>query len=102
MEIDCATVAVQDRHAALVTLLELVDSNDEVLAKEVAAAIEGIPAADVIDLQLERLEDPNSDEREETESLVRQLLTHGAIDQHELRAADRRLTAILAEDTSND
>ncbi|MCK5376416.1 MAG: hypothetical protein KAJ97_04985, partial [Acidobacteria bacterium] len=61
-------------------------------------AVERIPVGDVIDMQLERLEDPNSDEREETESLVRKLLEHGAIDPRERQAADRRLTRILTAD----
>ena len=50
----------------------------------------------------QRLEDPNSDEREETESLVRQVLEHGAIDPRERQTADRRLTQILAAKTSAD
>jgi len=97
-EIDTAPVEVQDRQAVLVTLVDLLDSKNEVLGKAVATAVERIPVADVIDKQLERLEDPNSDEREETESLVRQLLEHGAMDPHERQAADRRLTRILTAD----
>jgi len=97
-EIDTAPVEVQDRQAVLVTLMDLMGSNDEALGKAVAAAIERIPAADVIDMQLERLEDPNSDEREETEDLVRKLLEHGALDPSERNAAERRLDQILAAD----
>jgi HEAT repeat protein len=95
-EIDTTPVEVQDRQAVLVTLIELLDSKDEVLAGAVNTAVERIPVADVIDMQLERLEDPNSDKREESERLVRQLLEHGAIGPHERQEADRRLIGILA------
>lgn len=97
-EIDVAPAEVQDRQAALVTLLDLINAGDDVLRTSVAAAVARIPAADVIDAQLERLEDPNSDEREETENLVRQLLEHGSIDLRDRRAAEDRLATILAED----
>ncbi len=52
----------------------------------------------MVDGQLERLEDPTSDEREETEDLVRRLLEHGAMDPRDRQAAERRLTRILAAD----
>jgi len=97
-EIDTAPVEVQDRQAVLVTLVDLLGSKDAAFGKAVATAVESIPVGDVIDMQLERLEDPNSDEREETESLVRKLLEHGAIDPRERQAADRRLTRILTAD----
>jgi len=97
-EIDAAPVEVQDRQAVLVTLLDLLDSKDAALGKAVTTAVERIPAGDVIDMQLERLEDPNSEGREETESLVRKLLEHGAIGPGERQAADRRLTRALAAD----
>ena len=97
-EIDTAPVEVQDRQAVLITLVDLLDSKDEVFAKAANTAIERIPAADVVDGQLERLEDPNSDEREETEDLVRRLLEHGSMSPTERKAADQRLTRILAEE----
>jgi HEAT repeat protein len=95
-EIDTAPVEVQDRQALLVTLFDLLDSKDDALAEAASTAIGGIPAVDVIEAQLERLEDPNSDEREETESLVRRLLEHGAVDPVQREAANRRLDLILA------
>ena len=97
-EIDAAPVEVQDRQAVLVTLLDLLGSKDAALGTAVTTAVERIPVSDVIDMQLERLEDPNSEEREETERLVRKLLEHGAIDPGERQAADRRLTRALAAD----
>lgn len=97
-EIDTSAVEVQDRLEVLDTLVDILGSNDEVLAAAAAAAVERIPAADVVARQLDRLEDPTSDEREETEELVRRLLEHGAMDSRERQAAERRLTRILAAD----
>ncbi len=94
-EVDAAPVGVEDRQAVLVTLMELIGTKDGDLGTAVATAVKRIPAADVIEMQLDRLEDPNSDEREETEDFVRQLLGHGAVDPREREAADRRLTEIL-------
>ena len=78
--------------------MDLIDAGDEVLRTSVATAVARIPAADVIHAQLERLEDPNSDEREETEDLVRQLLEHGIMDPSQRQAAERRLDRILTTD----
>lgn len=97
-EIDTAPAEVQDRQAALVILMGLLSAENQTLGQAVAAAVERIPAADVIEMQLERLEDPNSDEREETEDLVRRLLEHGAMDPSERQSAERRLDQILAAD----
>jgi HEAT repeat protein len=99
-EIDTTSVEVQDRHSVLTTLFDLKDSEDEDLARAVTTAITRVPAVDVIDRQLERLEDPNLYEREETEEFVRQLLEHGAIDESERPAMERRLTQVLADYTN--
>jgi len=97
-EIDAEPAEVQDHQAALVTLLDLINVDDDVLRTSVAAAVARIPAAEVIDAQLERLEDPNSDEREETEGLVRQLLEYGVMDPPQRQAAEQRLNRILTAD----
>jgi HEAT repeat protein len=101
-EIDAAPIEVQDRQAVLVTLIDLMDSKDEALANAVTTAMQHIPAADVIEQHLERLEDPNSNERDESESLVRKLLEYGAMEPYERQEADRRMTQILAAQTSVD
>ena len=97
-EIDTAPVEIQDRQAVLVTLIDLLDSKDAALGKAAGTAFERIPAGDIIDMQLERLEDPNSAEREETEAFVRRLLESRAVDSREREAADRRLARALAAD----
>jgi HEAT repeat protein len=93
-EIDSTPVEVQDRRAALSVLMDHMESKNEKLTESVAIAVRRIPAADVVNVQLERLEDPNSDDREETEEFVRTLLAHGGIDPSDRAAAERRLDAI--------
>jgi HEAT repeat protein len=93
-EVDFDPVEVQDRQAALRVLVGLQHSKNDELAASAAAAVRRIPAADVIENHLERLEDPTSDEREETEAFVRQILEHGAMDSKARAAAERRLDAI--------
>jgi len=100
-EVDTAPVEVQDRQAMLGKLIDLLGSKNETIGPLVAATINRTPAADVIDIQLQRLEDPNSDEREETEDFVRQLLEHCAIEPQERQAAERRLAQIIAAESED-
>jgi HEAT repeat protein len=100
-EAEYEAVEAQDRQAALRTLIDLLGSKSSELAESAATAVRRIPAADVIHNNLERLEDPTSDEREETEEFIRGILENGAVDSRERAAAERRLDAIAEADPND-
>jgi HEAT repeat protein len=97
-KIDSEPADVQERQAALKALLALRTSADGALTDAVEGAIRSIPATDVVEQQLMRLEDITSDEREETEELVGRLLKHGNIDPRERQSVERRLAEIPSSD----
>jgi len=91
------SVDLQDREAAVRTLLGLVDDRDDRVRQAVTTSLGRISVSEMVEAHLERIEDPTSFEREESAELIRQLLEHGAVEPVRRDAALERLSRLMPE-----
>jgi HEAT repeat protein len=94
-EVWSESVDLQDREAALRTLVGLAGDRDDDVRQRVTTSLAKIPVTDVVETHLERIEDPTAFEREESAELVRDLLEHGAVEPDRRERLLQRLDRLM-------